>query len=155
MHSSFHPTTGQGCGYAQAQTQELPQSVVTTLILNAQICKHNAMEKYLHFVCNMRTDHTGNHVDTNKYLNRHLSASLVRVFHMFTALFLFLKIKKKQFKDSTKPTCINNLYAEIGSLLFKPLKKIFASLLDKLLANFPQEHLRRIQTVSRSISILL
>lgn len=112
------------------------------------------MEKYLQFVCNMQTDHIGNHVDKNNCLNRHLAASWLRVFRMSTTLCLFLKIKKNK-QDSTKLTCISNLYTEIGSLLFKPLKKKFASLLDKLLANIPQEHLRRVQIVCRSMSIFV
>lgn len=66
----------------------------TGIILNAQICKCNAMEKYLQFVCNMQTDHIGNHVDKNNCLNRHLAASWLRVFRMSTTLCLFLKIKK-------------------------------------------------------------
>lgn len=58
-------------------------------------------------------------------------------------------------QDSTKLTCINKLYTEIGSFLFKSLTKTFVSLLEKLLANFPQEHLRRIQIVCRSMFIFV
>lgn len=112
------------------------------------------MEKYVHFVCNIQTDHAGNHIDKNIHLNRHSAAALLKVFHMFTTLCLFLKVKNF-FPRLSKLTCINKLYSEIGSLLFKPLKKIFVRLLEKLLANFPQGHLKRIQIVCRSMFIFV
>lgn len=62
LHHSFHSTTRQGSGCVQTQTQEQPQNVVITcnhtnigIILNAQICKCNNMEKYVHFLCNILT----------------------------------------------------------------------------------------------------
>lgn len=105
------------------------------------------MEKYVPFVCNMQTDHMGNHVDKSTYLNRHLAAALLRVLYFTCSQHCAYFWNSCFFQDSTKLTCINKLYTEIGSLLFKPLKKIFVSLLDKLLANFPQENLKRIQIV--------
>lgn len=99
----------------------------------------------LHAQC---AEYLGNHADTNTYLSRHLIASLLRLIHIFTSLCLFLK--KISFFSRTQPISTyskSKIYTEFGAFLFKSLVKTSVSLLDKLLANFPQEQLRRIQIV--------
>lgn len=106
-------------------------------------------------LCVQHGESLGNHADTNTYLSRHLAASLVRLIHIFPSLSLCLKNKRRKkkkekffFKSQSRSIYVNNkIYIEFCAFLLKSWVKTLVSLLNKLLANFPQEQLRRIQIV--------
>lgn len=74
---------------------------------------------------------------------------------------MFEKQKKKEkkiffFKSQPRSTYVNNkIYTEFCAFLLKSWVKTLVSLLNKLLANFPQEQLRRIQIVCWSMIIFI
>lgn len=111
-------------------------------------------------LCVQHGEYLRNHADANTYVSRHLAASLVRWIHTFSSLSLCLKNKRNKrkffFKSQPRSTYINNkIYTEFCAFLLKSLIKPFGSLLNKLLANFPQEQLRRIQIVCWSMIIFI